>query len=133
MSLTIDQYNQLQKRIQENNTNGLGSKINNKRTKYSNESKIVDGKQFSSKLEANCYSKLKALQQAGIVSYFLLQVPIRLPGDITYRVDFQVFFSNGTVEYWDAKGVATPVYIMKKKQVQDIYPIRIKEITRKDL
>jgi hypothetical protein len=69
---------------------------------------------------------LKALQESGVIRYFLQQVPIRLPGSIKYVVDFQVFYPDGSVEYIDVKGMQTQMFKLKKKQVEALYPITIK-------
>lgn len=85
------------------------------------------GVRFASKREAAYCAKLDALKSGGVVSYYLTQVPIRLPGGVTYRVDFLVFYSDGRVEYVDVKGMRTPVYKLKKKMVEELYPIKIVE------
>lgn len=101
-----------------------------KKNKYGAEPTERDGFRFDSKHEASVYDRLKLLQQNDDVLFFLRQVPFHLPGNVTYRCDFQVFFSNGTVEFWDAKskGTVTESYKMKKKMVESLYPIEIIEI-----
>jgi hypothetical protein len=42
--------------------------------------------------------------------------------------DFQVFWQDGHVSFEDVKGVKTPLYIAKKKIVEELYPIQIQEI-----
>ena len=39
-----------------------------------------------------------------------------------------VFWKDGTVTIEDVKGFKTPMYILKKKQVEEVYPIEIIEI-----
>lgn len=80
---------------------------------------------FSSKAERAYYQKLKLLQKAGEIIFFLMQVPFHLPGKTKYIVDFQVFYSDGTVDFVDVKGVETEVFKLKKRQVEEIYPIKI--------
>ena len=84
-----------------------------------------DGIKFPSKLEGGYYNRLKILQKAGEVLFFLRQVPLHLPGNTKYVVDFQVFYPNGEVEFIDTKGVMTKMSTMKIKQVESIYPIKI--------
>jgi hypothetical protein len=84
-----------------------------------------DGIKFSSKAERSYYNKLKILQKSGEVVFFLRQTPFHLPGNTKYVVDFQVFYSDGTVAFIDVKGMSTPMFILKKKQVEDLYPITI--------
>jgi len=55
-------------------------------------------------------------------------VPFHLPGNVTYRVDFQLFYSDGTVRFVDVKGFKTSQYIEKKKMVETIYPVTIEEV-----
>lgn len=87
-----------------------------------------DGIRFDSKKEAKRYRELKLLVGAQEVVFFLRQVPFHLPGGVTYRCDFQVFWANGEVSFEDVKGMRTPLYITKKKQVEALYPITIEEI-----
>jgi len=98
-----------------------------RRSKYNNQKVKVDGINFDSKKEARYYRELKFRVKMGEVSYFLLQVPIRLPGGIVYKVDFIEFWVDGSVHYIDVKGKRTRVYINKKKTVEAVYPIRIEE------
>jgi hypothetical protein len=43
-------------------------------------------------------------------------------------VDFQEFRSDGTIHFVDVKGYRTKEYIMKKKQVEALYPVVIEEV-----
>lgn len=87
-----------------------------------------DAIKFGSKAERNYYIGLKNKQAAGEVVFFLRQVPFDLPGNTKYFVDFQVFYKDGTVAFVDVKGMSTPLFIMKKKQVEDLYPIEIEVV-----
>lgn len=87
-----------------------------------------DGIKFSSKKESSRYSQLKILKQQGEVLFFLRQTPFHLPGNTKYVCDFVVFWNDGNVTFEDVKGMKTPMYVLKKKQVEDIYPIEITEI-----
>jgi len=88
----------------------------------------VDNIKFSSKKEAKRYQELKLLQQSGKVVFFLRQTPFHLPASIKYVCDFIVFWADGTVTIEDVKGMKTPMYTLKKKQVEALYPITINEI-----
>lgn len=88
----------------------------------------IDGIKFDSKAESKYYSNLKIKVQAGIVIFFLRQVPFHLPGGVTYRVDFQEFHSDGSVHFVDVKGMETKDFIMKKKIVEDLYPVKIEVV-----
>ena len=86
---------------------------------------VRDGMKFPSKKEANYYDQLKLAQKAGLVRFFLRQVPFHLPGNLKYTVDFQVFNSDGTVSFVDVKGVKTKAFIRNKKMVEALYPVII--------
>ena len=96
--------------------------------KFRAKPKTLDGIRFHSTKEADYYSGLLLKQKAGIVLYHHRQVPIALPGGVTYRVDFQEFHADGTVRYIDVKGYRTPQYIDKKKMIEAIYPFKIEEV-----
>jgi hypothetical protein len=87
-----------------------------------------DGITFSSKKEARRYDELKLLEKAGEVIFFLRQIPFHLPGGVKYVCDFQVFWRDGSVTFEDTKGYKTDMYKAKKKQVEALYPIEIKEL-----
>ena len=86
---------------------------------------VTDGIKFPSKKEANRYLQLKMLQRAGNVVFFLRQVPFDLPGNTKYFVDFQIFYSDGTVTFEDVKGMLTPAFVKAKKQVESLFPVEI--------
>lgn len=86
----------------------------------------IDNIKFASRKEARYYAELKLRQRNGEVLFFLRQVPFHLTGGVKYVCDFQVFLSDGTVEFVDVKGMETPMYKLKAKQVQELYPIEIK-------
>jgi hypothetical protein len=99
-----------------------------KPSKYRNVPTEVDGIRFSSRAESRFYIALKAERSAGVVSYFLRQVPIHLPGDVRYVVDFLVFYPDGRARYVDVKGVQTAMFRRNKKQVEALYPIQIEVV-----
>lgn len=86
-----------------------------------------DGIKFASKKEAKRYKELLLLKKAGDILFFLRQVPFHLPGNVKYLCDFVIFWTNGEVIFEDVKGVKTPMYILKKKQIEALYPIEITE------
>jgi len=88
----------------------------------------VDGIKFASKKERKRYLELQDLKSAGDVLFFLRQIPLRLSGGVKYVCDYQVFWSDGIVSFEDVKGMRTPMYKLKKKQVEALYPITITEI-----
>lgn len=97
-----------------------------RQNKYGAIPTVVDGIRFDSKREARLYETLKARQLAGEVAFFLRQVPIHLPGGTKLVVDFLVFFTEGSPpEFLDAKGKETPVFKLKRREVEAAYPLRI--------
>jgi len=93
-------------------------KFNAVRTEY-------DGIKFDSKKEGKYYLELKNKVRAGIVLFYLRQVPFQLPGSTTYRIDFMEFHADGTVHFIDVKGMQTKEFILKKKIVEALYPVEI--------
>ena len=87
-----------------------------------------DGYKFASKKECKRYQDLKRLKEVGEVLFFLMQTPFHLSGGIKYVCDFQVYWANGDITFEDVKGMKTPIYILKKKQVESHYPIKITEV-----
>ncbi len=101
--------------------------IRKRRSKYNSVITEVDGIKFHSKKEARYYQDLKARVHLGEVLFFLRQVPIGLPGNTKYVVDFVEFLPNGKTVFIDVKGRRTPTFILLKKQVEALYPIKIIE------
>lgn len=86
-----------------------------------------NGFKFDSGKEARYYDELLLKVRAGIVIFFHRQVPFHLPGNVTYKVDFQEFHADGTVHYVDVKGMRTKEFIRNKKMVEALYPVEIEE------
>ena len=90
----------------------------------------VDGITFASRAEANRYSELKLLEAAGEISRLELQpkYPLVVNGVkvAEYRGDF-LYIQDGHKVLEDVKGVATPVFRLKKKLVNALYNIDILE------
>lgn len=97
------------------------------RHKFSAQATQRDGHKFPSKKEARYYDKLMLLQLSGKVLFFLRQVPFHLPGGVKLVIDFEIFWADGRVEFVDTKGFKTESYKAKKRMVEAIYPIEIKE------
>ena len=94
--------------------------------KYHAKPTEINGIRFASKKEAKYYTELLIRRdQLKEVVFFLRQVPFHLPGNVKYVVDFQEFHADGTVHFIDVKGMKTKDFIMKKKMVEDLYPIEI--------
>ncbi len=109
--------------------------------KYKNKKVVVDNILFDSKKEANYYTKLKILRDAGKIldlelqKRFVLQQGFKLQGKtyraITYIADFVYKDSKGQVHVVDVKSEATKkdkVYRLKKKMLAYKFGIEIEEV-----
>lgn len=95
------------------------------RHKFNAKKTQVGDKNFSSKKEAAYYVKLQMLQKSGELLFFLDQVPFRLPGNKTYRLDFMEFWADGNVILTEVKGYNHPMGKLKIDQVEEIYNVKI--------
>lgn len=104
---------------------------NNKYGVAAKEDRTVDGIVFASKKEATRYGELKLLQDAGKIFNLALQpkwkIVINEVHVCSYIGDFR-YLENGQLIIEDAKGVATPVYRLKKKLMKAVHGILIKEV-----
>lgn len=80
---------------------------------------------FDSKKEAAEAVKLDLALRAGIIKWWLPQVPIPLPGGVRYIADFLIGDLSGGVRWRDAKGRDTQASINKRRQVLAIYGIAV--------
>lgn len=99
-----------------------------RRSKYSNARTDYNGRTYDSKAEARYAMGLDMRQRAGEVLYWLWQVPFHLPGKTVYRCDFAVFESDGSAHYVDVKGIETQLFKLKKRQVEELYPVTIEVV-----
>ena len=101
--------------------------------KYNSRKTVVDGITFDSKAEARRYMELKLLERAGQIKglklqpRYLLQESYKKNGKtvrkIEYIADFEyVDVRTQRVVIEDVKGVKTPVYRLKKKIFEYVYP-----------
>jgi hypothetical protein len=104
----------------------------NLRHKFKAKPVLDDGHRYDSKLEWQFKNHLELLKKSGEVLFFLRQVPFHLPGGLVYKLDFMPFYSDGTVRLFDPKGVETPEFKMKKKMVEEIYPVEIEIVKQND-
>ena len=83
-----------------------------------------DDIKFPSKLERDCYDWLQILKDQGKIRLFLRQIPFDLPGKSKHSVDFCVF-TEENVLFVEAKGRDLAMGKLKRKQVEDLYPVDI--------
>jgi len=117
-----------------NKTNQItvGEYISKIRPKHKFHAKRTErnGISFPSKMEAKYFDTLVSLKNSGQILFFLRQVPFQLAGNTRYYADFMVFYPEGDIEIVDIKGRDTPLSILKRKQVMDLYPVEIKVIKK---
>jgi hypothetical protein len=90
-----------------------------------------EGHRFPSTLEWKYFKHLELLQKLGEVLFFLRQVPFHFKGG-KYVCDFQVFYSDGSCKFIDVKGVSTSEFLLKKRIVEETYPIEIEIVKKGD-
>lgn len=102
--------------------------------KYRNTRVVVDGIEFDSIKEAKRYGTLKILQKAGEISDLKLQVRMDILVNskkiAAYIADF-TYMEKGQYMVEDVKSDFTrknPVYRLKKKLIEAIYNLKIKEV-----
>ena len=93
-----------------------------KKHKYGARAVVVRGRKYPSKLEGAFAESLWLAKDAGTVLFWLEQVPFRFKSGIKYSVDFQVFYSDGSVEFIEVKGRETDRYKLKMRLLADEYP-----------
>lgn len=100
--------------------------------KFRAKSVEYDGERFASKLEFRFKQHLDLLIKNGEVIFYLMQVPVRMPGGTKLIVDFQIFYANGCVRFIDTKGIETDSFKIKKREVEAIYPFKIEVVKKGD-
>lgn len=112
-------------------------------TKYRAVRTEYNGITYDSKAEARYAQELdlqqKETKQSGSYGlvFWLRQVPFTLPAGVIYRVDFVEFYgvwlemkfpAIDLILFTDVKGMDTPVSKLKRKQVENLYPVRIQVV-----
>lgn len=102
--------------------------------------RTLGGVTYMSKLEKSYRQRLNMLTKAKDLGDRVVDIKEQVPFSIDingkhickYLLDFQVTYGDMRVEYVDVKGVRTSVYSIKKKLVEAVHKIKIKEVTKKD-
>jgi hypothetical protein len=98
-----------------------------KANKYRAKRTEVEGIMFDSKAEAKRWETLRTMWLCGEIRCVVRQPEFLLPGKVRYRADFLVWWKHGRVSIEDVKGMRTPAYIMKRKQMKAVWGIDIEE------
>lgn len=92
---------------------------------------ITKTQRFDSTAEFQYKQHLDYLKKNNKVRFYLTQIPFHLLGGTKLIIDFLVFYMDGTCQFIDVKGRETPIFKLKKKEVEAIYPIEIVKIRKK--
>ncbi len=98
-------------------------KYGNKRVAYKNRAGIE--RIYDSIAEARYAETLDNGIRAGLISWWLPQVPFPLPGNKKYRADFMVRWLDGETRVIDVKGMDNPLSRLKRDQVKALYGIDV--------
>lgn len=94
--------------------------------------RTVEGIVFHSQREALRYRVLTAWENAGLISQIRRQVPyvcvVNGQRICEYRADFEYMPREGTKVTEDSKGARTGEYRIKRKLVEALFGIRIREV-----
>jgi hypothetical protein len=102
-------------------------------SKYRAERVTTEDGSFDSKAEYKRWCTLKLLARAGVIGDLKRQVPFpfEMDGTVIFKwiADF-TYTEKGSITVEDVKGVATPLYKLKKKLIQAKHNITIVEIKK---
>jgi hypothetical protein len=104
------------------------AQANPRPSKYGNVPTDVDGERLDSKREAKRYRELILLYKAGEISKPVRQVRFPLPGGVVYVADFLFVDKARGLVVEDAKGMRTPQYRDKAKQMRACWGIEVQEV-----
>lgn len=96
-----------------------------KRNKLGNTPEVYRGVRFQSKAEAEYYRRLIQEKICNEITWFIRQTPFHLPGNVKYLADFLVVNTDGSIRVVDVKGHDTDMSRLKRKQVQELYGIKV--------
>ncbi|WP_291728695.1 DUF1064 domain-containing protein [Bernardetia sp.] len=92
------------------------------KNKYNAKKTMYEGVLYDSRKEAFYAAKLDLRIKAGEIQSWERQYPIELEAygakSCTYRIDFKVILSDGSIEYHEVKGKETALWKVKWKMTQ---------------
>lgn len=101
-------------------------------SKYRNVKSSYNGNYFDSKLEAGYAIYLDQCKERGEIQEWRKQITKHLDVNgkhvCDYRLDFEVEYSDGRIEYVEVKGFWTPEARIKVKLFEAIYGVEIKVV-----
>lgn len=109
--------------------------------KYHNKPQQIGAEKYRSQHEAGCHARLLVRQRAGMITGVSREVPfvlapkVKIEGEkrarpaVRYIADFVYSdVASGQVVVADAKGLATPVYRLKKHLMKTVHNIDVVEL-----
>lgn len=104
-------------------------KVDRRLRKYRNQPQVYQGQKFDSQRELECWKNFELQRIAGAIRAVIQQVSFALPGTSRrIRIDFAIVENDGRIKFYDAKGVVTEAWSLKRQQVHDAYGITIEHI-----
>jgi hypothetical protein len=102
-----------------------------KGNKYNAKKVLLDGKKFDSASEGDYYAELKFQEKAGLIKGIETQVKESFYAYgkfiCNYYVDFKIYHNDGTEEFIEHKGMATPLWRLKWKLLLAKYEQEIRD------
>ncbi len=95
------------------------------------EDRTYNGKVYASKKEMLQAQGLDYAVKAGKIDFYLEQVPFRLPGETTYRLDFATFKrveDKWEVHFIEVKGKKIRLGEIKRAQTEELFGIHVEVI-----
>jgi len=97
--------------------------------KYGNNRCTWQEEEFASERERDAYKAFKLQELAGEIRAVAREISMRLPGSRRrIRIDFLVVEKDGRHRWYDAKGIMTQAWALKRDLVRDGYGILIELI-----
>lgn len=92
------------------------------------------GNQYDSRAEADIAAELDLSVRVGAILGYKRQVTVPLVVNgkrvTSMRVDFVLELKDGSLEYLEVKGFATPEWLIKRKLFEALYPDRVYTVRR---
>jgi len=98
-----------------------GIEVPKTRSKYGAKRTEYGGREYASRLEANCAAQLDRLKAAGLVTEWEPQVRFDLGSGLKYTADFVVHYAKGQPRTIDSKGLETPDFKVRRKLFEERY------------
>jgi hypothetical protein len=108
--------------------------------KHRNQPTVYRGVLYDSKMEAVFAQRLDLLQRAGYIQSWIRQIPFTILHETEerttvkiHRVDFNVYYADGTYELIEIKGRDLEAGQLKRHIVEERYGVRIVVLTKETI